>query len=176
MTRDRAEAILYESEAALRLVDQQLDDLGIAADPRETVPALARPFPDLSLAVEEAGAQVARCLARLRSAQAALAPRAVDREPGAAPAGARAVSLGGDPTTAATTPAGDVAEGAALRGALRDELFGMMRALQFQELASAQLARCAALLREVEGRLEDVEAVFGAADRRSESDAQSAPP
>jgi hypothetical protein len=118
----------------------------------------------------------------------------VDREPGAAPAGARAVSLGGDPTsalldaceravglldrldTAATTPAGDVAEGAALRGALRDELFGMMRALQFQELASAQLARCAALLREVEGRLEDVEAVFGAADRRSESDAQSAPP
>lgn len=194
MTRDRAEAILYESEAALRLVDQQLDDLGIAADPRETVPALARPFPDLSLAVEEAGAQVARCLARLRSAQAALAPRAVDREPGAAPAGARAVSLGGDPTsalldaceravglldrldTAATTPAGDVAEGAALRGALRDELFGMMRALQFQELASAQLARCAALLREVEGRLEDVEAVFGAADRRSESDVQSAPP
>lgn len=177
MTRDRAEAILYESEAALRLVDQQLDDLGIAADPRETVAALSRPLPDLSLAVEEAGAQVARCLARLRAAQATLAQGGVAQE-----SGARALAgfAGADPTSvlldaceravgllerleaeAATSAADGGAAGTALRAALRDELFGMIGTLQFQELASAQLAQCAGLLREVEGRLVEVEAVFG---------------
>lgn len=182
MTRDRAEAILYESEAALRLVDQQLDDLGIAADPRETVAALSRPLPDLSLAVEEAGAQVARCLARLRAAQVTLGRGGAGREPGA-----RALSAlaGTDPTsallnaceravglldrleahaaTAAAAPPtpDEAAEGTALRAALRDELFGMIGTLQFQELASSQLAQCAGLLREVEGRLVEVEAVFG---------------
>ncbi|MBU6366473.1 MAG: hypothetical protein KJT01_09720 [Gemmatimonadetes bacterium] len=187
MTRDRAEAILYESEAALRLVDQQLDDLGIAADPRETVAALSRPLPDLSLAVEEAGAQVARCLARLRAAQVTLGRGGAGREPSAREPGARSLSAlaGTDPTsallnaceravglldrleahaaTAAAAPPtpDEAAEGTALRAALRDELFGMIGTLQFQELASSQLAQCAGLLREVEGRLVEVEAVFG---------------
>lgn len=180
MTRDRAECILYESEAALRLVDQQLDDLGIAADPRETVPALSRPLPDLSLAVEEAGAQVARCLARLRSTQAALGQGAAGREPGGhpLPTGASADPTSGlldaceravglldrlDATAAAPTASAADPEGATLRAALRDELFGMIGALQFQELASAQLAQCIGTLRDVEERLVEVEAVFGGA-------------
>lgn len=170
MTRDRAEAILYESEAALRLVDQQLDDLGVSADPREAVAALARPFADPSVAIEEAGAQVARCLARVRAGRATLAPalpadgapshdeRTADGahpEPGVLDACERAVGL------LDRLEAASAAEGVALRAALRDELFGMIAALQFPAPATRALAQCADLLGEVEHRLVEVEAAFG---------------
>jgi hypothetical protein len=173
VTGERAEAILYESEAALRLVDQQLDDLGITADPRELAPELARPIPDLPLALEQAGAQIQQCIERLRAGRSALArvsPRRVaDTQErlyqlSTATEHAAADILSGceravglvdrlEPGTGAPTDAG-------VRGALREELYRMIGALQFQDIAKQQLAQCVGILDEMEHRLQEVAALF----------------
>lgn len=173
MTRERAEAILYESEAALRLVDQQIDGLGITADPREVAPELARPLAALPLALEQAEVQIRRCIDGLRAGRAALAQvspqRMADTQErlqqlstatehaasGILDACERAVVLvdrleapGGAPDAATT------------RGALREELYGMMGALQFQDLAKQQLAQCVGILDDMEHRLHHLAALF----------------
>ena len=56
--------------------------------------------------------------------------------------------------------AGDRARAAGARARLRDELFGMMGALQFQDITTQQLAHAAGLLGATEARLQQIAALF----------------
>lgn len=176
MTSSRAQEVLYESEAALRLVDHELTGLH---DVRDTTPAA----PTISLAelpniLEQANAQILNVLARLRESRAALQTTALEklatthekiREVTSATEDAainimdacdRATQMVDELDTidAADTPDRDKAAG--IRGNLRDELFLMMGALQFQDITSQQLAHASSVLVEMEQRLLDVARLF----------------
>ncbi|MBY0489574.1 MAG: hypothetical protein K2R93_07005 [Gemmatimonadaceae bacterium] len=176
MTSSRAHEVLYESEAALRLVDQELTGLH---DVRDVTP----PAPTISLAelpniLEQANAQILNVLARLRESRAALQTTALEklatthekiREVTSATEDAainimdacdRATQMVDELDTidAADTPDRDKAT--AIRGNLRDELFLMMGALQFQDITSQQLAHASSVLVEMEQRLLDVARLF----------------
>ena len=62
-TNSRAEAVLYESEAALRLVDTELNDLcsNVAPEPRFISVSLG----DLPIILEQANQQIQNVLAHL---------------------------------------------------------------------------------------------------------------
>lgn len=176
MTSSRAQEVLYESEAALRLVDHELTGLH---DVRDTTPAA----PTISLAelpniLEQANAQILNVLARLRESRAALQTTALEklatthekiREVTSATEDAainimdacdRATQMVDelDAIDAAESP--DRAQASTIRGNLRDELFLMMGALQFQDITSQQLAHASSVLVEMEQRLLDVARLF----------------
>jgi len=177
MSSSRAHEVFYESEAALRLVDQELTGLH---DVRDVAPPAA---PTLSLAdlpniLEQANAQILNVLARLRESRAALQTTALEklqtthekiREVTSATEDAainimdacdRATQMVDELDTidAAETPDRERASG--IRGNLRDELFLMMGALQFQDITSQQLAHASSVLVEMENRLLDVAKLF----------------
>jgi chemotaxis regulatin CheY-phosphate phosphatase CheZ len=54
----------------------------------------------------------------------------------------------------------DPARAAEARGALREEMFGMMNALQFQDITTQQLSHTAGMLTELEQRLMAIVALF----------------
>ena len=73
MTSNRAQEVLYESEAALRLVDHELTGMHDARDAAEAEPQAAA-VPELSLAelpqiLEQANAQILNVLSRLRASR-----------------------------------------------------------------------------------------------------------
>jgi chemotaxis regulatin CheY-phosphate phosphatase CheZ len=65
----------------------------------------------------------------------------------------------------------DRAAAAAIRLELRDELFTMMSALQFQDLTTQMLSHATAVLTEVEERLQDVASLFEGAMQSEQPDA-----
>ncbi len=177
MSSSRAHEVLYESEAALRLVDQGITGL---TDVRDVAPPSA---PTISLAelpniLEQANAQILTVLARLRESRAALQTTALEklqtthekiREVTSATEDAainimdacdRATQMVDELDTidAAETPDRDRAAG--IRGTLRDELFLMMGALQFQDITSQQLSHASSVLVEMENRLLEVAKLF----------------
>lgn len=177
MSSSRAHEVLYESEAALRLVDQELTGLH---DVRDVAPAAA---PTISLAdlpniLEQANAQILNVLARLRESRAALQTTALERlqtthekirEVTSATEDAainimdacdRATQMVDELDTidAEATPDREKASG--IRANLRDELFLMMGALQFQDITSQQLSHASAVLVDMEQRLLDVAKLF----------------
>lgn len=177
MSSSRAHEVFYESEAALRLVDQELTGLH---DVRDVAPPAA---PTLSLAdlpniLEQANAQILNVLARLRESRAALQTTALEklqtthekiREVTSATEDAainimdacdRATQMVDELDTidASETPDRDKASG--IRANLRDELFLMMGALQFQDITSQQLAHASSVLVEMENRLLEVAKLF----------------
>ena len=176
MTSSRAQEVLYESEAALRLVDQELTGLH---DVRDTTP----PVPTISLAelpniLEQANAQILNVLARLRESRAALQTTALEklatthekiREVTSATEDAainimdacdRATQMVDDLDAIDAAEAHDREKASSIRGNLRDELFLMMGALQFQDITSQQLAHASSVLVEMEQRLLDVARLF----------------
>ncbi len=180
MTSTRAQEVLYESEAALRLVDHELTGMH---DVRDAAEPPARVIPMLSLSelpqiLEQANAQILNVLSRLRESRAALQTTALEklatthekiREVTSATEDAainimdacdRATQMVDELDTidAGETPDREKAGG--IRANLRDELFLMMGALQFQDITSQQLSHASAVLVEMESRLLDVAKLF----------------
>ena len=175
-TNSRAEAVLYESEAALRLVDTELNDLcsNVAPEPRFISVSLG----DLPIILEQANQQIQNVLAHLRATRNALQNTTFDKlqtthdkikEVTSATEDAainimdacdRANSLVDelDAIDQAETP--DRAKATDLRATLRDEIFLMMSALQFQDITSQQLSHASAVLIEMETRLIDIARLF----------------
>jgi chemotaxis regulatin CheY-phosphate phosphatase CheZ len=176
MTGSRAHEVLYESEAALRLVDQELTSLH---DVRDVAP----PVPTISLAelpniLEQANAQILNVLARLRESRAALQTTALERlqtthekirEVTSATEDAainimdacdRATQMVDELDTIDQAETPDREKAGGIRANLRDELFLMMGALQFQDITSQQLAHASSVLVDMEHRLLEVARLF----------------
>ena len=180
MTTNRTQEVLYESEAALRLVDHELNDL---QDVQSALVATTPPYApeklgDISALLDKANTQIISVLTRLREGRAAIETTAVGkvritqdklREVTSATEDAainimdacdRATTLVDelDGIDANDTP--DRTKAATVRGSLRDELFLMMGALQFQDITSQQLAHASAVLDEMEQRMIEVAKLF----------------
>jgi hypothetical protein len=180
MTSSRAQEVLYESEAALRLVDHELTGMH---DVRDTAEPPARVIPMLSLSelpqiLEQANAQILNVLSRLRESRAALQTTALEklatthekiREVTSATEDAainimdacdRATQMVDELDTIDADATPDRERAGGIRANLRDELFLMMGALQFQDITSQQLSHASAVLVEMESRLLDVAKLF----------------
>lgn len=180
MTSTRAQEVLYESEAALRLVDHELTGMH---DVRDAAEPPARVIPMLSLSelpqiLEQANAQILNVLSRLRESRAALQTTALEklatthekiREVTSATEDAainimdacdRATQMVDELDTIDAGEAPDREKAGGIRANLRDELFLMMGALQFQDITSQQLSHASAVLVEMENRLLDVAKLF----------------
>ncbi len=174
--QQRAQEVLYESEAALRLVDQGLLELHSVQHQEHR--AVSTGLADLPHILERANAQILGVLSRLRESRAALQSSAVEklqvthekiREVTSATEDAainimdacdRATQLVDELDAIDATPAPDREKAGNVRGTLRDELFLMMGALQFQDITSQQLNHASAVLVEMEQRLMDVAKLF----------------
>ncbi|MCC6243375.1 MAG: hypothetical protein IT353_11075 [Gemmatimonadaceae bacterium] len=172
----RTEEVLYESEAALRLVDHGLNDLR-TNDPIDTR-AMTVSLGDLPRILERANQQILNVLAHLRQTRTALQSTAFEKlqathdkikEVTSATEDAainimdacdRANGYVDELDAIDQEPTPDRERAAALRGTLRDELFLMMGALQFQDITSQQLSHASAVLVEMESRLVDVAKLF----------------
>jgi hypothetical protein len=187
MNTDRAQALYYDSAATLRLVDTQLDDLGDGeparmpdAEPMAAPRALQATITlaDLPRLLERANGEINGLLTRLRESRGALQATAVDKlthtqrklreVTNATELAATDIMDACDRATtrldALDALDGDAehdrAAAAALRLELRDELFTMMSALQFQDLTTQMLSHATAVLTEVEERLQEVASLF----------------
>lgn len=180
MTNNRAQEALYESEEALRLVDKELSSM---TDVRDGIQPAAPALPTMSLAelpmiLEQANNQILGVLSRLRASRAALQTTAIEklatthekiREVNSATEDAainimdacdRATQMVDELDTIDAAEAPDREKAAGIRSTLRDELFLMMGALQFQDITSQQLAHASSVLIEMEQRLLDVARLF----------------
>jgi chemotaxis regulatin CheY-phosphate phosphatase CheZ len=187
MSSDRAQALYYDSAATLRLVDTQLDDLrdGDFAPDALTEPASAAPKPRLSVTLadlpqllEHAHTEINGLLERLKQSRGALQATTVDklshtqnklREVTSATELAATDIMDACDRATAKLDALDLLEGdpeydrqraSMLHTELRDELFTMMAALQFQDLTTQMLSHANSVLTEVETRLQDVARIF----------------
>jgi chemotaxis regulatin CheY-phosphate phosphatase CheZ len=181
MSGQRAQEVLYETEAALRLVDRGLDGLREEAmeDPSVT-PLAAGGLSELPGILERANQQILGVLKRLRETRAAIESTTLEkiasthekiREVTSATEDAainimdacdRATQLVDELDTIDAEPEPDRARAGELRGTLRDELFVMMGALQFQDITSQQLAHASAVLVEMENRVLEIARLFDA--------------
>lgn len=175
MISPRAHEVLYESEATLRLVDNELHELRSTPEPARQ-PGLS----DLPAILERANAQILNVLTRLRESRAALQNSAMEklqsthdklREVTSATEDAatnimdacdRASQMVDELDAIDAAPEPDRTKAGEIRGSLRDELFMMMGALQFQDITTQQLNHASSVLVEMEQRLLDVAKLFDA--------------
>ena len=175
-TNSRTEEVLYESEAALRLVDQEIHELRGAVAPEQRFYTVS--LGDLPHILEQANQQILNVLQHLRATRAALQSTAFEklqtthdkiREVTSATEDAainimdacdRANGLVDELDAIDQQEAPDREKATALRMNLRDEIFVMMAALQFQDITSQQLSHASAVLIEMESRLIDVAKLF----------------
>ncbi len=180
MTSSRAQEVLYESEAALRLVDHELTGM---RDIRDDGDAPTRVFPMLALSelpqiLEQANTQILNVLSRLRESRATIQSTALEklatthekiREVTSATEDAainimdacdRATQMVDELDAIDADASPDRGKAGGIRSDLRDELFLMMGALQFQDITSQQLSHASAVLVEMENRLLDVAKLF----------------
>ena len=178
MTSKRAEEVLYETEAALRLVDHELTGIRDAEEATPEPIPMSGGLSELPAILERANAQILGVLARLRESRAAIESTALQkiaathdkiREVTSATEDAainimdacdRATQMVDELDTIDGEAAPNRERAAELRGSLRDELFLMMGALQFQDITSQQLAHASAVLVEMEHRLVEVARLF----------------
>lgn len=178
MTNHRAQEVLYESEAALRLVDHELNELHDVQEPSNAAPIGIDGLGDIALLLDRANSQIISVLTRLREGRAAIENTAVGkvkitqdklREVTSATEDAatnimdacdRANSLVDELDGIDAEGSPDREKSANIRGSLRDELFLMMGALQFQDITSQQLAHASAVLDEMEQRMIEVAKLF----------------
>jgi chemotaxis regulatin CheY-phosphate phosphatase CheZ len=184
MSSHRTQEVLYETEAALRLVDHGLqglrDDAGESDSAAPTVTLAGPGLSELPAILERANTQIMGVLARLRESRAAIESTAIEklasthekiREVTSATEDAainimdacdRATQMVDELDTIDGEPEPDRARAGEVRASLRDELFLMMGALQFQDITSQQLAHASAVLVEMEARLIEVARLFDA--------------
>lgn len=175
-TQSRAQEVLYESEAALRLVDSEIDELRGAAQTESRFINVS--LGDLPHILERANQQILNVLAHLRETRAALQNTAFEKlqsthdkikEVTSATEDAainimdacdRANTIVDELDTIDASESPDRAKATDLRANLRDEIFLMMGALQFQDITSQQLSHASAVLVEMETRLIDIATLF----------------
>ena len=175
MTSPRAHEVLYESEATLRLVDHELHELRSSPDSMRQ-PGLA----DLPAILERANAQILNVLTRLRETRAALQNSTMEKfqathdklkEVTSATEDAainimdacdRASQMVDELDAIDAAPEPDRTKAGEIRGTLRDEIFMMMGALQFQDITTQQLNHASSVLVEMEQRLLEVAKLFDA--------------
>ncbi len=177
MSTHRTAQVLYETEAALRLVDRGLD--GLREERHDPPPAiLDGGLSELPAILERANAQILGVLARLRESRAAIETTAIEKlasthekikEVTSATEDAainimdacdRATQMVDELDAIDAEPAPNRERAGEVRGSLRDELFMMMGALQFQDITSQQLAHASAVLVDMEARLIDIARLF----------------
>ncbi|MFO0092704.1 MAG: hypothetical protein ACK54K_00210 [Gemmatimonadaceae bacterium] len=176
MSDTRAQAAYHDSEAALRLVDKELDQL------RETPAAAQRlimvSLADLPQILERANSQIREVLTHLRETRQAIQSTTLDKiqtthdklkEVTSATEDAATNIMDAcdranqivdelDAVDAAEVP--DRQRATDLRATLRDELFMMMGALQFQDITSQQLTHASSMPIDMESRLADISKLF----------------
>ena len=180
MSDQRTTEVLYETEAALRLVDRGLDGLRDEHEPVRD--AATGPFEgglsELPAILERANAQILGVLARLRETRAAIESTTLERlatthekikEVTSATEDAainimdacdRATQIVDDLDAIDAEEVPDRTRAGELRGTLRDELFLMMGALQFQDITSQQLAHASSVLVDMEHRMLEIARLF----------------
>jgi hypothetical protein len=170
MTKSRIADVLYDSETMLRIVDSELEELRDDAHDA----GLAGNQVGLLLAVmQRASSEIAQVLCTLHTSREALEGVTLQEIQESAN---KLYEVSSATEIAATRMMdglerahdlvdhlddldlnagnGDAAiESAAVRGRLRDELFAVMGALQFQDITSQQLGHVAQMLRDIERRL-----------------------
>ena len=183
MTARHATELLYDSEAALRLVDSAIEDLrtlpcttGTGEEP--TANANLRDIlsssgsldlDSLSQILAQSYGEVVRVLGSLRESRTVLERTAVEqlhqthdklREVSNATQVAATDILDGLDRAAALVDDmdarakdGDANGGADLRNKLRDELFSLMGCMQFQDITTQQLTYASSVLTDIESRL-----------------------
>lgn len=177
MTSKTPGELLYDSEAALRLVDSAIQDMG---DPPATPDAAPAP-PDLGLSaaaqiLERGYREITAVLDSLRQSRSLLERATLDK---ISHTGSKLREVSSATETAATdilngidrantlidgldacAETDDRERAAALRANLRDELFAVMGHMQFQDITAQQLAYASAVLDEVEARLATIAHAF----------------
>ncbi len=169
--------LLYDTEAALRLVDSALSEIGHQSDEERDAEAcvtidlegaaeiLKRGYHDIAGVLESLRHskslleratldKIARTGEKLREVSSATESAATDILNGIE----RATTIVDDLDACDET--GDRDGARALRGALRDELFALMGHMQFQDITSQQLAYASAVIEDIEVRLEAVAHLF----------------
>ena len=190
MTARHANELLYDSEAALRLVDSAIEDLrtlprtmGSAAEPttngnlRDILSASGSlDLVGLSQILAQSYGEIVKVLGSLRESRTVLERTAVEqlhqthdklREVTSATQVAATDILDGlDRAVAlvddmdARAKDGDAHSGADLRNRLRDELFSLMGCMQFQDITTQQLTYASSVLTELESRLSQLATIL----------------
>jgi hypothetical protein len=192
MTTRPANELLYDSEAALRLVDTALDELraeaegagapaaedGIAGVQRMALVRARQELRGLTTLphlLVRASHEIGLALDNLRECRGVLERATHEKLPHTK---AKLAEVSSATETAATDIMdaidrslalvdeldgcgdGNGERAAAIRGTLRDELFGVMGHLQFQDITTQQLNHVAAVLADIERRLAHVTSAF----------------
>lgn len=179
-------ALLYDTAASLRLVDGELRDMAAGAPtptPAEHLRALldspaGQPvgLTALPFILERANAEIQGVLANLRDSRTALETATVEKlqhtsdklkeVTSATEVAATDILDALDRTQTmvddleAADEAGDRDAGRQVRDRMREEIFGMMGALQFQDITTQQLAYAASVLSDMEERLLQIAKLF----------------
>ena len=166
MTNHAREA-LYDSEATLRLLDSELGELGSVAPARRVSSALGA----LPMILEQANKEIVGILESLRKNKSQLQSAAVERlqhthskleEVNSTTESAASGILDsldraqGYLDTLDTEDADKTSKSAEVRDAMRNELFAITEALQFQDITSQQIRYAATVLVELEEKLMSV--------------------
>ncbi len=173
-----ANELLYDSEASLRLVDNAIGEFGAAASEEEVAPEVpSSGLSELPKTLLRAYGEITGILERLRESRGILEQAAVQklqhmndklREVSSATELAatdilngldKAVGMVDELDVLAATPDGAV-KAAELRSTMRDELFGLMVHLQFQDITTQQLAYSSSVIADMETRLAQIVAIF----------------
>ena len=188
MTTRQASELLYDSEAALRLVDSAIEDLRDAqhhdpalssasgAELRALLSANGLDLVGLTKLLSRAYSEVIGTLGKLRESRLVLEKTTTEkfqhmqdklREVSNATEVAATDILNGLERSVAMVDQmdakaaeGDVPGAADLRNSLRDELFGLMSCMQFQDVTSQQLSYASSVLVEMETRLAELATVL----------------
>jgi chemotaxis regulatin CheY-phosphate phosphatase CheZ len=184
MTSARAKEVLYDSETMLRLVDNELNELRdepVMASVDSPDDTAATPSADLTVwlgILQRASAEIGVVLDTLHHSRQALNEVAFDRLHDST---AKIQEVSSAAEVAATNILDSVDraqqlvdtldqlgsaphsadEATRIRTALRDELFGMTGALQFQDITAQQLGHVSNMLGDVEARLHSVTTLLG---------------
>jgi chemotaxis regulatin CheY-phosphate phosphatase CheZ len=176
-----ANELLYDSEASLRLVDNAIGEFGaeVAAVSTEAAPNADATggLLELPKTLLRAYGEITNILERLRESRGILEQAAVDRlqhmseklkEVSSATELAatdilngldHAVAMVDELDVLAEQPDGAV-RGREIRSQMRDDLFGLMVHLQFQDITTQQLAYASSVIVDMEQRVAQIVAVF----------------
>jgi hypothetical protein len=180
----RAEELFYDSEATLRLVDTVLDELQVMEEEvsrsedrvrflTEQVGRAHAGIADLPEILSRAYVEIQSVLESLRRSRSVLERSTVDkfqhmndrlREVSSATESAATDILDGVDRALALVDHLDTEEDGPDRtrgfAELRNELFGVMGCMQFQDITAQQLGYAASVLNDIEGRLTELARIF----------------
>lgn len=171
MPSSRVAEVLYDSETVLRLVDRELEELCDTSAPANQVSVMLA-------VVQSASFEIERVLRTLRDSREALrdvtlreihdSTAKLAEVASATEVAATKIMDGVDRSRflidrleylETVTPVGKD-DSASVRAQLREELFGIVGALQFQDVTSQQLGHAAKMLTDVERRLHITAAIL----------------